>query len=790
MALHLRGTIVVGIWSALVFRTACGVDEPARPAPSATAAPRTAPPLDVPRGISLPGSWSGQLLFVKPGHWTECRFETRGGPNDFRGTMALRLLTANEPLAATEGATWENRRSAVVPQGEMRPLDGAFFTPTICKEHSCLQPVDAVAPLKLEVRLIPQGLSTTTFESRWPVVPLRNHQALLVVLAARPEAYRYLPKLDVVAAPGHDFQTADDAAHYRVVTVDDEPRAPLPESLSGWTTTSYAVWDDYDLGRCSDAQRRALIDWVHWGGTLIVSGPGAPTGAAAELLAELLPARAGPAETLRYDRLRPLNEAWTTPGGAPPKITHDWPGVQLTPIAGAEVIVGSGDAATPLTVERRCGRGRCVMTAFSLAERDLVDWPSFDGFWNGCLMRRPSRSGALRVGTWTLGWSDHAAWYDPTRTGGVRLAVRDDGRNRPYARDRGEARPQYARELGVGPGVAAWRDDGPIVEAAVRALRAEAAIVVPGVGFVVGIVAAYFVVLVPLNWLVFRLFGRPERAWLAAPCIALGFAGAVVYLAELDIGFARSSHEVTVVELQPGYARGHVSRFVAVYNSLGTKYEIVGDASMTALTLGDPTTPRGVASSDAATSDAPSINVPSPRVRQALVRSVGAERNDGPAVVAISGFAVESNSAALLRVEQMTDCGGPIDGEALGDGTYRVTNRTRYDLRDVRIRGRGEARLERLHPGESKTFAIEPRPFGRRFGSSRDDVPPTEALHRAVGDFAAGELRLTAAVSEPVGGFDFRPSPTQRRAVTLVVAHLAYDATPAEHDLNVRPTSE
>ena len=38
------------------------------------------------------------------------------------------------------------------------------------------------------------------------------------------------------------------------------------------------LWDDLEPDRLSLDQRQALIDWLHWGGQLIVSGPGVPTG--------------------------------------------------------------------------------------------------------------------------------------------------------------------------------------------------------------------------------------------------------------------------------------------------------------------------------------------------------------------------------------------------------------------------------------------------------------------------------------------------------------------------------
>ena len=71
----------------------------------------------------------------------------------------------------------------------------------------------------------------------------------------------------------------------------------------------------------------------------------------------------------------------------------------------------------------------------------------------------------------------------------------------------------------------------------------------------VKVLLAYLVVLVPLNWALFWLLGRVEWAWIAAPLIAVACAVAVVWLAQLDIGFARAHTGIAVVELQSGYPR-------------------------------------------------------------------------------------------------------------------------------------------------------------------------------------------------------------------------------------------
>ncbi|MGC4004717.1 MAG: hypothetical protein QM811_17005 [Pirellulales bacterium] len=43
--------------------------------------------------------------------------------------------------------------------------------------------------------------------------------------------------------------------------------------MTSLTMVSAILWDGVDPDRCTAEQRAALIDWLHWGGVLIVNGP-------------------------------------------------------------------------------------------------------------------------------------------------------------------------------------------------------------------------------------------------------------------------------------------------------------------------------------------------------------------------------------------------------------------------------------------------------------------------------------------------------------------------------------
>ena len=84
--------------------------------------------------------------------------------------------------------------------------------------------------------------------------------------------------------------------------------------------------------------------------------------------------------------------------------------------------------------------------------------------------------------------------------------------------------------------------------------------------------AIYLFILVPLNWLFFRMIRKVEYAWIAVPIIALVAAFTVVKLASLDIGFARSNTQISLLEVHADYPRAHMAEYSALYTSLSTRY--------------------------------------------------------------------------------------------------------------------------------------------------------------------------------------------------------------------------
>ena len=186
-------------------------------------------------------------------------------------------------------------------------------------------------------------------------------------------------------------------------------------------------------------------------------------------------------------------------------------------------------------------------------------------------------------------------------------------------------------------GVAAWNDFSWVSTSARQALRQAAGITVPSREFVLWTLGVYLAATVPLNWLTFRLLGRVEWAWGAVPVLAVAWGGAVVWLTQLDIGFARAETEINVLELQNDYRRAHATRYTALYTALSTGYDIRFDDP---LPLVQPFSAGGAALL--------------PDQSTLIARLEGVDRRQ------LVDLPVSSNSTGMVHSEQYLDLGGGL----------------------------------------------------------------------------------------------------------------------------------
>ena len=77
------------------------------------------------------------------------------------------------------------------------------------------------------------------------------------------------------------------------MTLPATKRPPLPTNSLCWTSIAYLLWDDSDPALWDLDQQQALIDWLHWGGQIIVSGPDALTQLQSSFLRSVLASNGG-----------------------------------------------------------------------------------------------------------------------------------------------------------------------------------------------------------------------------------------------------------------------------------------------------------------------------------------------------------------------------------------------------------------------------------------------------------------------------------------------------------------
>ncbi|MBN2578552.1 MAG: hypothetical protein JXB10_06125 [Pirellulales bacterium] len=738
-------------------------------------------------------------LPCKPGHWAGYYHEqVKANHFDFVGEMELSLTDnkTNQPvrLSAATPFTLTTDRQAVLPKGQEKNLSSVFYVPR------------DIGPTKLDSRINSSG-GSPVLESSLLLTRMPSYQYHFVVLARFYERYKYLdhsysirpcvwPKDALILNEKNKIQP-----FYLVSLISGEKPPPLPAHAAEWSSIACVLWDDARPTIFDEDLKNALLDWLHWGGVLIISGPTSLDGLRGSFLEPYLPATATQTRELGADSLAALGTFG--PEGIPPiKPIKPWSGVKLEKDPRASWTPRCGG----LLAERRLGRGRIVVSAFRLTEGEFHKWPGRDQFFNAFLLRRPARRFTVDSVQETTAW-----WADPSKSElrdaawvtSLRYFARDEGLQRKdYAPDLITPRPMDVdawdtsamtmteEEPPSGPGLAAWNDFSPVADAARKNLLLAARVKVPDLSFVICVLTIYLMVLVPLNWSIFKTLGRVEWAWFAAPVIALVCTGLVIKLAQLDIGFVRARTELAVLEIQGDYPRAHLTRYNALYTSLTTSYDFRFD-------------------------DGYATALPFPKYTQTKQMSPDLEQlryRPGDQAL-LSGLPVSSNSTGLLHSEEVFTLDGKLALSPGPSGVTQITNHTKLALQGAGIiekTASGNLKIAwvgNLEPGAIRNLSwsreSSAEDGGKLWADRRDEHPlsavpktadvqgelnlrPLLDLAQRTGDMRPGDRRLVAWTDRELPGLEITPHSSQGRFATLVVAHLAYGDPPApQPDVNI-----
>ncbi len=694
---------------------------------------------------------------LKSGHWGTGLAYWRANNFDFSGRLRSSYGDGRNPLDIERtNFRLDTLRPAVLTKGQTKALETTFFAPRRSEEDGKL------GFFQMEMRAGRSGgvKDERGFNGR----SINAHEYFFVVLTSFEGRYEFLRKNDDTF-PSMCLREENDLdgelRFYHVQAPSIKSRIPLSEYSLAWTSVACILLDDVDPVLFSTGQQTALLDWLHWGGQVLISGPQSLDRLKGSFLEPYLPATAGDSCKLDAAALAELNEYWSLKAAKNPDrdqpnilVTPDKPiiGVTLEKTEGSDFLPHTGN----LVAEKRVGQGRVVVTSFPMADFRIQNWRNYDGFFNGCLLRRPPRDffiseeqpGRPGFGTFTLGpsfrWQLSSATgtltrlpEDPRIISTLRYFSRDSGQldgdkpqklpprsntlplvldkdglpsmtplNNYEARGRRWWEYDYSddatafdewhfagAEGQAGAGVAGWNDFSGAANASRDTLRDAAGIRIPTGLFVMQVLAVYLLILVPVNWFVFWMIGRVEWAWACAPIIALLGAFAVIRLAQLDIGFAYSRTEVAILETQGSYDRAHLTRFTTLYTSLSSAYR---------LDFEDPSAQSLPFSTD-------------PDFQRALGRSIPTCSLEREQQVSLSNIQVQSNSTGTVRSEHMVSVAGGLALTGNEVSGFRLKNGTDFTLKDLGILRRSlqtrqieAALISELAPGVSKDLSFEP----------------------------------------------------------------------------------
>ena len=699
---------------------------------------------------------------IKPSHWTSARQKIKSTQTDVRGELRSRVRCSVEDVGTSEDLY--AKQKVILPRGQWRDIEYRVFP----KQTADRRRPTYVVENRLSVAGKPVGLPSMRKVIQ-PNEILKSQEYFFLVLTTRPERFARFQGADWIKFQSNDFRTADSESNFRLITLSEqESRLPLPETIFDWTSIAVVLWDDLSTEALTSRQQQAIADWVRHGGVLILNGATPSETLAYTALQDLVPMRMDSRIELDTGKAKKLLVNWTVSGDATLEkqlaiLNQSTAGISLLgPLRQeAQYVPQSDSLLTELTV----GHGQVIQTRFDLTSDWIRNWGSYDSFVNSVILRRPRRE--VRSKLDPIGerifqqvYPDYGtAQADPAFNTRFRIASRDAflpsgdlvGEGNQSVVSRYDSTTAIDSQSGIG----GWRATSDFVRLGTDILRKQSGIPIPEAKSAIFILVSYLLILVPVNYLIFRLLGRLEWFWIAVPLVA--FVGTIVVARtiQLDIGFARSQSEIALLEIHEGYQRAHLTRLVAVYNSLSSDYQVAFDSPDVAVE------PIKISQKTSA-ENAPILD---------FAKAPG---------LVLDGFPVQSNQSRMLRVEQMVDLGGMITLSV----DNQIKNLSRLGFREaVAFRKTSDGQIQsaiigRLDPGQEKRLE-----FVSRTGEANFDELPSQ-LSNLLSTLAQSDLilpgstRLIGWYDGVLEGMEMIPEMDQEVGRTLAIAHLRLPEQP------------
>ena len=718
---------------------------------------------------------------VKPGHWVTASQEVTANKSNYQAIFhGETWIVDNEPIQIAD-SDYHLRYSRPVnlTKGEPKNIKSLYFVPRDLETDKKSILLNGTLRSKAGGREVGSGSQ--------PVPLMPSYQYYFVVVTDEPSSYTVLKTLPSIRLPRDEVFDESVIDHYQVTLMNPTEGLSLPEHSLTWTQTAYVLWDGIIPDDLNAEQQQALLDWLHWGGQLIISGPDSLEALRGSFLDEHLPALSDAAISLNQSDLQELSDAWSIAsqktGDANTISLPDGKtlrGLKLSTTKSGTFIPKTGE----LVAEGAVGRGRILITSFALNDPAIKFWKSFDNFFNAVLLRRPARE--YYAGE--VFSEPHLRWKEteyPQMDASAMLTTKLRYFSRDLAQEKTSEWEAGFRSWS-GAGVGGWNDFSGAAIAARAELQSAAGITIPKASFVFQAVACYLLVLVPLNWCFFKLIGRIEWAWVMAPVIALLGTFGVIWYAQLDIGFARSETELAILETHSGYHRGHLTRYTAMYTSLSSPYQFEFEhPSAVAL-------PFSLEQKE----------------NNSFLQSLSPIYLNQADTLNLSGMNVSSNSTDMLHSEQMYSLGGSFSlKQSNHSSEYQLSNETNLTLQDVAVVRKEAGKYQTAWVGNLN----EKESLNLRFSRFSDEISVPQWKDSAVtsteqsGDIDGelrlgrlfqvatstlqlneGEYRMIGWTDQLLAGMKTRPHDGQKQQKTIVINHLKLTLPPlSSGDVNV-----
>lgn len=780
--------------------------------------------------ISLPADSERKQVTAKPGHWIETQQSFKSNREDLQVLAVEEVVRGSEPIKIP-GTNFTNAftRRTSLPQGQTKTVDLQCFIPFSGKKADVPSSVSSQLNIKTELQAWPLMTPILQFPSIMPANELKEHEFQLVVLSPKALSYKFVSALDAVFWQGENLMLEERTRSYYVTLVEPADNSyPFPRSMLTMTSIAVILWDDVSPDDLSENQKNALVDWIHWGGQLIVSGAGSWARLQNSFLSPYLPASSADSTALNSEDFQELSATWMV-GDLNPRGIQSPIQIVGDPIAGLQLqlnekgswLPGSGD----MVAESQVGRGRIVVTCFPLNEPQLFNWNYFSSFFSTGLLRRhprqfrPAPETREPVQFWSAPYQNserdarmHSNLRILTRDLPLSLGVGDQlkadeldgigGTEFNLIAENAINTPAVQRNLAEGMQWggrgAAWNDYSGMSFEAMEALKSAAGIELPSKRTIVYLLGGYLFCLVPLNWFLFRLMGKLEFAWIAAPVMAIVGVVIVTRVARLDIGFARRTTEISVLELQASHPRGHLTQYLGLYTSLSVDYSVdFPENDSVALPLGDI----------------------SRTVRRAGAENRNLRTNFGLSEgVTLEPLTVYSSSTEMIHAEQIVSLEGGLrlgNRSNEGKGAEAIKNETGLNLRATMILRRTRddsvemAWVGDLLSNQTVTLRFVPATTDllwenwKKELATQPDQPAPESKDSAEIDtlwiggilkevvrktpLMPGQTRLFAYTNDRSSQLTLSPKEDQYDGRCIVVAHLTpQDLGVVVPDLNIR----